>query len=300
VAEAYCEVLRAERLVAIAEGSAAKAKRLRESSGVRARVGLATELDVLRADLVASQAEASLLTFREDRDNALDALASIMGRAAGSVTQLAGIDFDAVGEPPADTADALIASAQASRFDAREARERIRDARRGEAVARWNLLPSMNLDASYTRRGLGAGAFGPYGDMMSGFRFGLGTTYSLDRSDESAAAASAAVSVRAAEREAQEVERRVADEVRRAFRSGVRARLAVDLQHRAVGIAERQLRLAQIRYEQGVAGNFDMIDAQHGLDEAEAALVNARIDRFLADLALRRAAGLLDPGSVGR
>ena len=295
VAEAYFAVVRAQRLIAVAEAALEKARLLHTASEARSRVGLATELDVLRAELLTSQSEAALLGHREARETAVDALNTLIGRSTGSDIEIAGATFDAAGPPPEAAVETLIATATATRIDAREARERVRDARRSETVAKWNLMPPLNLDLSYTRRGLGPGALPGYGALMSGFRFGLGSTYSLDRSDEAASAAVAAVSVRSAEREALDVERQIADDVRRAHRAAIRTRAAVDLQKKAVAIAERQLRLAQIRYERGVAGNFDVIDAHTALVETEALLIGAHIDRYLADLALRRASGLLDP-----
>jgi outer membrane protein TolC len=59
-------------------------------------------------------------------------------------------------------------------------------------------------------------------------------------------------------------------------------------------MAERQLRLAEIRYERGVAGNFDVTDAENNLYQANTALVAAQAAHALAGLTLRRVVGALD------
>jgi outer membrane protein len=183
--------------------------------------------------------------------------------------------------------------ALANRLDVREARDRVMDARRNASVARWELLPPVNLEASYTQRGLGAAR--PYAlqPLFNGWHLGLSTTYGLDRSDAQAGAAVAAVSVRAAELDAEEVNRRAASDVRRAHRAWTRTHDTTDIQSKAVALAERQLRLAQIRYERGIAGNFDVIDAENNLFLAQSGLIGAQVERALAGLGLQRAAGTL-------
>ena len=190
-------------------------------------------------------------------------------------------------------------TALATRHEVRESRDRIGDARRAETVARWHLLPPAALDISYTRRGLGA-ASPLFGELFNGWRVGVSTTYALDHSDESAAAAAAAVSVRAAEQASTDTERRVSEEVRRAHRAWMRTASTLTIQSKAVDLAERQLRLAQIRYERGVAGNFDVVDAEANLFEAQSATIGAQVERALAWLTLTRLTGTLDPERLAR
>ena len=296
VAETYFDVIKAQRLAAVAEQGLERARLLKVASEARSKVGLATELDVLRADLLAAQAEATVVMQREALETAQDALKTIIGRDADTALDVPSIDPAPIEPPPTEAVDAAIAVALTTRPDVREARDRISDARRQENVARWNLLPPVNLDIGYTRRGLGPGA-SFYGDMLNGWRFGFSSSYGLDRSDETAGAATAAVAVRAAEREARDVERKAADEIRRAYRARERTAATLMIQARAVDLAARQLRLAQLRYERGVAGNFDVVDAESNLLAAEAARISAEIDQSLAALHLRRVIGVLDPES---
>jgi outer membrane protein TolC len=192
-----------------------------------------------------------------------------------------------------------VRTALAARSEVHEARDRIGDARRAETVARWQLLPPASLDVSYTRRGLGASS--PiFGNLFNGWRVGVSTSYALDHSDESAAAATAAVSVRAAEQAAVDAERRIAEEVRRAHRVWTRTASTVGIQSKAVELAERQLRLAQIRYERGVAGNFDVVEAEANLFEAQSAMIAAQIERALGWLTLTRLTGTLDSERLAR
>jgi outer membrane protein TolC len=309
IAAAYLDILQLDRVVGAGEHAVERARRLLVSSRARVKVGLATELDVSRAEYLGAQAEATLLAQRESLDAALDRFKAILGRPLDATVEVAlgdladpGALFDAFVPPAigdADAMQALTAMAVSGRVEVAEARDRIADAHRAETVARWNLLPDVTLHATYTRAPQIAAGLAPLG-LERGWLFGVSTGYQLERGDLSAAAASASISVRAARRTADDVERRVVEEVRRAYREWVRSAGTIELQTRAVGLAERQVRLAQLRAERGIAGNLELVDAEGNLYEAQTALIGAQATRALAGLVLRRAAGGLDPSVYAR
>lgn len=293
-AGAYFAIVRQELLVEAATQARVRAARLREASEARARVGLATELDVMRAELLAAQAEASLAAERESLDRARDAFNALLGRPIDSP-----VDVELTAVPDAVAADlpdlaALQASALARRGDVLEARARIADAERHEAVARWSALPDIQVTAGYARRGL-AGGPSIFNDWLGGWRAGISTTYGLQRSDAAAASAAAALTTRAAEREAFDREQAAAVDVRAAHRAVVRTAGAIEIQRKAMAVAERQARLATLRYERGLADNVDVIDAEMNMLQARTALIGARVDHALARMTLERASGQLDP-----
>ena len=310
VSAAYLDVLQVSRQAAAAERAVERARRLLVSSRARVKVGLATELDVSRAELLQAQSEVALLDSREALEGALDRVKSLLGRPLdATLTVIHGDLADPASlldgfVPPlaagGQTPEALTALALERRVDLREARDRIDDARRARALAKWNLLPDLSVYAAYSNQ-----TFGPVASPLvlhdgGVWRVGVSTGYSLMRAEVSAAAAGAAISVRAAERAAADAERRVSEDVRRAHRAWVRGAAAIELQAGAVALAERQVRLAEIRASRGIAGNFDVIDAENSLFEAQTALIQAQASRALAGLLLRRAAGALDPEAYAR
>ena len=294
-ADAYFAIVRQQLLVEASAQARARAERLQAASGARARVGLATQLDVMRAELLAAQAEASHASQQEALERARDDLNLLLGRPVGAPLAVDPADVpEAVGPPPADLAG-LQAAALARRTDLRDARERVDDAVRGAEVARWAALPDVQVTASYTRRGLGAAGPSAFTGWLDGWRAGLSTTYGLPRAAAGAAAAAAAISVRAAERDVFTREQGAAAAVRAAHRAVVRAAGAIVIQQKAAAVAARQVRLAALRVERGLADSVDLIDAEMNLLQARAALIGARVDHALARLALERESGLLDP-----
>jgi outer membrane protein TolC len=73
-----------------------------------------------------------------------------------------------------------------------------------------------------------------------------------------------------------------------------RIRKSVDLQRQAVDIAEQQQRLAMLRYQRGLASNFDVVDAEGSLVQARSALVTLLASHEIARFELLRLTGELD------
>ena len=86
----------------------------------------------------------------------------------------------------------------------------------------------------------------------------------------------------------------VESEVRAAVRELDRIRKSIDLQKQSVEIAEQQRRLATLRYDRGLASNFDVVDAEGSLVQAKSALVTLLASHQVARLDLLRVTGGLD------
>ncbi len=305
-AQVYFAVVRLQRLAAETDRALARASTLLEMSEARARVGLSTQLDVLRAGLLRNQAQAAALRGKDALEAAREDLNLLIGRPSDAVLRVSGDltedlgALDAAGggagalAPGATPAAALTSSALAGRLDLQNVRARLDDARRSASVARWNLLPQVNLDVDYTRRGLG-GSPSPFASLFNGWRVGLSTTYAFDRASGTAAEGLAELQVRAAERAVADAETRVTLDVQRAARTAARADEVVALARTTVDLAGRQRELATYRFERGLADNLDVVDAESNVFQAQSALVGAEIDRAVALLAIRRASGTLDP-----
>lgn len=305
VADRFFSVLKQQRLVHASELAVDRARTMSAASKARADVGLATQLDILRADLLEAQASVTLASQREALAGALEELNLLLGRAPAQAIDVADEDVSDEGlvalgfrlpDPTqTDAVERLVIEARELRHDVREAHDRIGDAERAVTVSKWNLFPAVNLNASYTERGLGPSATPGIAHYLNGWRVGLTTNYALDRSDQVAAAGNASVSLRAAQRSALDAERRVEADVRRAYRGWIRSRETIDIQRKTVDLADRQVRLAQLRFERGLASSLDVVEAENNLYQAQTALIGAELERALAALALERVTGTLEP-----
>ncbi len=301
VTSRYFGVLKQQRMAAATEQAADRARSLRLASQARTRVGLATELDVLRAEVLEAQMQAAAGSAQTALAAAKDDLLLLIGTPVGEdidVELPANVDTLARLDGPSDVS-ALVRSALDRRIEVREAHDRVGDAGRAVNVARWSQLPPLALDVSYTQRGIGSPLRDTLNAFAGGWRIGLGGNYAVDRAAEAAAGETAGIAMETATRDAETIEQRVAAEVRQLHRQWLTAGAAIEIQQKAVDLAQRQLHLAQLRYERGLGGSLEVVDAQTSVLQTENALIAAELDRAVYALDLKRAAGLLDIGSLG-
>jgi outer membrane protein TolC len=300
VTRQYYAVVKGERLVAAAREASDRAVALETASEARTRVGLATELDVLRAQVQRSQVAAALASATGALAAARDDLSLTLGRPLGTLFDL---DESASSRPAEGAAllpndvNELVRMALASRLDVAEARDRIADAGRAADVARLNLRPPVSFDMSYTQRGLAVmnGTSLPsVTGLTGGWHVGLNTTYSLDSASQSAAAASAQLAAGTAAHAARDAEEHAAADVRQAYRVWQTAIATVAIERQTVSLAERELALAQLRLDRGLGDTLDVVGAQNSLLQAQNALIAAELDQTVLALDVRRAVGLLE------
>jgi len=104
----------------------------------------------------------------------------------------------------------------------------------------------------------------------------------------------AEIEVAARSRGVRQQELQIESEVRAALRELERIRKSVELQKKGVDVAEQQRRLATLRYQRGLASNFDVVDAEGSLVLARSALVNLLTSYQVARIELMRVTGSLD------
>jgi outer membrane protein TolC len=104
----------------------------------------------------------------------------------------------------------------------------------------------------------------------------------------------AEIEVEARSRGVRQQELQIEGEVRAALRELERIRKSVELQRKGVEVAEQQRRLATLRYQRGLASNFDVVDAEGSLVLARSALVNLLTSYQVARIEMMRVTGGLD------
>ncbi len=292
VVSSYYNIVRQSGLVEVAEKSVERSKELLRASNARLEVGLASKLDVFRAELQLSQAQDSVIFRKEALDLALDGFKFNLGLPPSEEVYLEMVEPEY--EPQVIDVDALTAVALKNRIEVQEERDRIHDAERSLAVSRQNLLPQLDLNLRYEQRGIGDSLYSSFNFFDHAMNVYLSTSYALDRSSENASFALSQIDVNARQRSLRLVEYNVANEVRAAARNVDRIGKSLVLQERNIDFAEKQLRLASLRYQRGLASNFDIIDAENNVIQARSNYVSLVSDYHVAQMELKRVTGTLD------
>jgi outer membrane protein TolC len=294
VASAFYQIVQQRQLLAVAEQSRKRSEGLRRASEARLEVGLVSKLDVFRAQLQASQAEESMIRAEAALEDGLERFRVLLGLSPTDPTEPEAVILSEVLDDVPEPVQALVSRALANRLEIEETRDQVGDARRAASLARQTLLPQLDLNLGLTRAGFGTTLGESFRGADRGFTFFVTTSYPLARAAAVAAKTTAEIEVAARGRALDERRLEIESEVRGAARELERIRKSVDLQGKAVEVAERQLRLATLRYQRGLASNFDVVDAEASLIAARTALVGLRTSYQVARIELLRVTGSLD------
>ncbi|HUG52650.1 MAG TPA: TolC family protein [Vicinamibacteria bacterium] len=294
VARSFFQVIQQRQLLGVARQSLDRSDKLRRASESRLQVGLVSKLDVYRAELQASQAEESMVRSEASLEAELERFRTLLGLAPTEPLQPEAADLPEDLGSPIEPVEVLTQRALDHRLDLKEAVDEVGDAERTASLARQNLLPQLDLNLGVSQIGTGTtfgNAFTAADRRVSVF---LSTSYPLERSSEAANRAVARLDVTARERTLHQRRLELQAEVRGAVRELERLRKSIELQKKGVEVAEQQRRLATLRYQRGLASNFDVVDAEGSLVVARSALVGLLTSYQVAKVDLMRVTGTLD------
>lgn len=281
---AYLQALQARELVLVQE-SALKANQARlETAKVRLAEGAIAEFDVIRFQAQVSQSEQALTEANGNYQIALQKLNQEMGIPTDTAYELE----PEVAHPENETAvNLLIQYAQEERPEVNQVNAAIDALHSLSSAASKEALPTLSVGAQHTRN------LDPtFGQANSSSGAQITLTIPIVTGGLVAANTKAAE-----EREAkailqlQQLKSAISFEVRAAYTQFLTAQesYATALVNR--DLAKEALRLAELRYAEGVGIQLDVITGQSDLTGAEAAVANATFALRVAYANLQRAVG---------
>jgi NodT family efflux transporter outer membrane factor (OMF) lipoprotein len=286
VANTYFQVLALRVRLVIAQENLAIAERVFRIVQARYDNGAASALDLSRQRTTVLSQRATIEPLQVQQRQALTALALLLGRAPQGFT-VAGMPLDALAVPA--VAPGLPSELLLRRPDLASAEAALRSADANVAATRAALLPSIQLSGS---AGLASSAL----LSLANPTFSLGLTGSIAqtlfdggrlRNQVLASESQRRVLVenyRASIHSAlKEVEDSLANIARN--RSQEQSQLAIRDE------AQRSLRLAELRYREGVEDLLSTLDAQRTLFSAQDSLAQQRLARLTSAVDLYKALG---------
>jgi outer membrane protein TolC len=297
VTAAFYTVIAQRQLVGVSRQSLKRSRNLKTASEARLLVGLVSKLDVFRADLQAAQTEESLVRTQAALESSLEQFRGLLGLGPADPVEPEEATLPEVLEEEVAPLEVLLLRARERRLDLQEAIDQVEDARRSASLAKQNLLPQFDVNLGLVRSGFGPTYSRAFDDAKSRFEVYFNTTYPVDNSGAKAGKAVADLEVVARERSVRQKHLDVEADVRAAVRELDRIQKSVALQKKGVAVAAQQLRLSTLRYQRGLASNFDVVDAEGSLVLARSALVGLLTSYQVARAELRRVTGELEVGS---
>ena len=293
VAAAYYRVVSQQAFVDVARQSLLRARRLRDASEAKLDAGLVSQLDVLRSQQLVSQAETQLFDAQSAVEDARDQLSFMMGRR-DSTPFTVDAAVPRTNTEPIDVTSAT-SIALANRLDLKSRIASSQDAENQIRFSKNQLLPQVDVNFALTRRETATGFKDSFG--LDGFTFATFFTIAMpvDRTTQQVEYQSALIDRERRRREVDTLERQIADSVKQVVRERERLIRNAAAAENSVELSRREVEVAQLRYENGLSNNLDVVTAEAGLLQAESRRIQALADSAVASLRLRAVLGIFNP-----
>jgi outer membrane protein TolC len=285
VAEAYFQSLSAEQYVGIAETAVSTIRAHVERAKTLERAEVITHQPVLEAEVRLAEAESQLIQAREGVDLSRRNLAFVMGLSPDDPVIPMPVRESDLPSTEGEAAAAETAALE-QRPELAAARARSEQAEAGVRAAWAQMLPEVNVMAG------AAYAKGSQFQREASYFVGAKASWNVWEwgatyygIEEAEARARQAASGRT------QLEQGVRLQVRKAQGDLRTAKRQLEVARRAVGQAEENLHLVQIRFEQNASASTDVLDAVTLLERAKVNEANALHAAFRAAYAVRRALG---------
>lgn len=283
VATLYLNAQAAGARVEAARARVATAEELLRLARERHGAGVATGVDVLRAEVELADARQRLLEVQTAEQRALLLLARNIGLRPGTAIELAeALQFEPLEQPePAH----VVTAALDTRADYRallEQRAALQQEREASRARRW---PRLWLGGNYGGLGRTVADLRGTGALQATLVLAL---FDPDRGGEQA---EIEARLRALDAQVTDRQREIEQEVREALLMLESAAAEVRVAEEGLRLAARELELALERFAAGVAGNLEVVSAQSTLARARENHILAIARHREAKMALAQAVG---------
>jgi outer membrane protein len=283
---AYVRAMRADADLHARQADTVLATELLGIARAQLQAGTGVALDVTRAQSQLASTRASLIASRTARDHAhLDLLRSL-ALPIGSDLILSDSLSTAIGGGPVPDEAALVAQALHNRPDIVAEEQRVLAAQQGLSAIKAERLPTLGLVAD-------DGVIGKNGArMLNTYTWGLQVTLPIfDGFKREARVQEQQSVVKEAQIRQHDLEQQAQADVRGALLDLGGAREQLDAARERLRFAEQEVSQARDRFNAGVAGNADVVNASLALTSSRTLVNDAETAYQLARVSLARATG---------
>jgi len=302
VARAYFRLINAQQSIANRRFKYLSSASLTVRTRALFAAGRLNFLEVQRSLQQQLSDENSLIASQQDYEGLLDDFKILLGMQVDENLDVQAVKLDLT-EPPLSSED-LIRLAVQYRLDLQTSRDQIEDARRAVAVANNGLLPDLTLTAGSE---LGNRTDTPASKIDARnltYNAGVQLDWPLDRVSERNAYRRSLIQFERAQRSFSQLHDTVLANVRDSVRAVDLAKATLEIQRRAIELAQRRVDYSNELLTQGKVNARDVVESTSSLLNAQDAYNRARADLQIQILQLLRDAGVLrvdpDSGAIGQ
>lgn len=284
------DIIRFREILRLNDQSSQRLQGYAEAARIKEKIGLASPIDVYRAELSLNQAIERLNINRESYRDALDNLKLLMAVPMQSKLEVtADLEYKLISVEP----EKAIEIAFNNRLEIEQAKDNVSEAKRLSRVAKHNILPEFNLELNYQRYG----EDDDFNKSMSfddeRWKIGFAASGDIYRTSEKAQYQQSLLSVSEEQRNFAETLDKIQREVQIELRNLQKNAKSIEIQKKQIHDAEGKLKLSKIKFAHGLADNFDLIESENELLEAQSQLLGAVTNYIIGTYRLKAVLGTL-------
>jgi len=277
---AYYDLVYARDQLVVKQHSLELAQQLLEENRTRKATGVATDLDVLSAEVGVANAQNGIVTAQEAVRNREDALMALIGRF--EFDQPVGQVALAADQEPAPTFDFSYKLARDHQPDLLAAQEVVKQLEIDVGTTKNAALPSLDLDGAIGYNGTDR-TYGTAFNRLTepdGYNWQLGLSVSVPWGlhADRARHRSAQASLRQEQAYLQQLEQNLLVQVRAAVRAVDTNRQSVEIYSKATELADHQYELELARFKAGLSTSRQVLQTQDDLEAARLNELSARVN----------------------
>lgn len=285
------EVVKAEKVLKLNQESNHRMSKFYHAAKLKEKIGLADALDVFRAEIELRHAEDALTSSRERLQETEDLLRDLLALPLN--TSLV-VDVPLEYTPQNLELEAAIQVALEHRIEVEQSEDEKEESGRMAKIAKKNMSPELNLVFEYANVGrdeIFTRSWSRHRESTWGI--GLTTSAEFNPVGERIAFDQSLIEAEAALRGIDQVKAMIVLEVKKTLRQLGRAFERIHLQRQQIKTAEGELALAKVKFDRGMADNFNVMQAEKALKSAEQLYWTAMIDHITGEFQLLAVVGLL-------
>lgn len=290
---AYYNLAFAREQLEVRKFSLDLAQRLFDEAKTRRDTGVATDLDVLQAEVGVANARRSVLLSEQDVKDRTEALLALIGQFQLD-EQVGATPLPKVSEALPTYASSLAAAKQ-NQPDYLSAQAALDQVQLDLLVARRNMLPNLSVGGAVGFNGTNNDLPGSFGDTIdredSSWQVDLSLSYPWGRIGDKARYRQTLASVTQQKLRIRQLEQQIEVDVRSAVRAVETNAESLKISSLARELSEKQYDLEKAKFEAGLSTSRRVLEAQDDLETARVNELLARVNLRISISSLHRIEG---------
>ncbi|THB76470.1 MAG: TolC family protein [Desulfobacteraceae bacterium] len=286
----FYKLLELKDLVGLYGAQVTSMKAYAAGSKVKKSAGLATPMDVFRAEILLKDVEDDLALTLTLLSDAREDFKNLLSLPPDTVLDVKG---ERIVPPIEINLEDAIDSALSHRVEIEQGDDAIREAIRASEIAKDNLQPQLDLTVEYERYA-NSESFGGITDLDDDiFTINFVSTTDWARASEKIAYQKSLINVRNARINLDTQKDLVVNEVKQYYRALLQNQERMQIRKDQIDKAKGKLKLSQIKYKYEMADNFDVIESEKQIQDAQVNFYTAQTDYIVGMYRLEAAMGTL-------